>query len=226
MPIGARVTRTHPSSLGIMRAVTKGVPDQRAQRLDLGFATFDTLNAPVLALINDTLLMTWVDPSVALVSARFENVIAFSWTDELGDLLDGEQYDLSFEVIESEWLAEHRTRMGAPLDGYRHLKVNFTNGGLDVLCTATPTVTRRSLWAPEDPTTAGRSQDSVDRALRVLERAAVDQAETHMFEVVEYGMPPTSWQVRCRRCGASPSRRFSEDGLRDWVDHHQCPSEP
>ena len=102
--------------------------------IEAGFSTADaeypaiTASEGRLELFND-----WREESVRVA---FHDVCAFKWQ-SAEELLSGEPYDGTCEVIGSEWIIEHVRQNVIPAQsGHRHLRFNFNAWGkLEVICT-------------------------------------------------------------------------------------------
>ncbi|KQV94836.1 hypothetical protein [Pelomonas sp. Root1237] len=107
---------------------------QRIESIQPGFSTADA-EYPELGLAGGVLSLTFQDWSEKPIRIQFLQVCAFRWQ-EAEQLLEGESYDGSCEVIHSEWLARHVESGSVPPDSkHRHLRFNFNAcGQLDVLC--------------------------------------------------------------------------------------------
>ena len=100
-----------------------------AEKIDLGFSTADA-DHPSMTYDSGNLALMFRDWQEQLVCAVFRNVSRFEWTEEPVDFFDGEPYDGSCIVRDSQWPPSID---GAKCEHYR-LNFNACGGRLDVAC--------------------------------------------------------------------------------------------
>ena len=82
------------------------------------------------------LLDTLSGPREHVAEVAFIDAPAFRWQQAWRSVGDKERDDCTYEVFESRWLEEHKDELFHHISKYRHLKLNFPGGVLEVLCRA------------------------------------------------------------------------------------------
>lgn len=106
---------------------------ERAEIIDTGFSTADT-EFPNIQVDEGDLVLKFKDWQEIEREVFFPDTVAFKWQ-MIETFIDGEEYDRSHIIIDSEWLAEHvnQGEIGAQ-EKYKHYKFNFNgNGQLEVI---------------------------------------------------------------------------------------------
>lgn len=103
--------------------------------LNPGFSTADA-EYPSFSLSPGKILLTFKDHHGQLIQVDFEGVHAIKWQ-EAEILLPDEPYDGSCEILDSDWLTEHKLQDSIPNNSnYHHFRFNFNAcGQFDVICT-------------------------------------------------------------------------------------------
>ncbi len=106
---------------------------ERAEIIDPGFSTADA-DFPDINMDEGDLILKFKDWQEIQREVFFSDTVAFKWQ-MIETFIEGEEYDRSHIIAESEWLAEHikQGEIGAQ-EEYKHYKFNFNgNGQLEVI---------------------------------------------------------------------------------------------
>ena len=106
---------------------------ERAEIIDPGFSTADA-DFPDINMVEGDLILKFKDWQEIQRVVFFSHTVAFKWQ-MIETFVEGEEYDRSHIITESEWLSEHikQGEIGAK-EEYKHYKFNFNgNGQLEVI---------------------------------------------------------------------------------------------
>ncbi|WP_027856635.1 hypothetical protein [Marinobacterium jannaschii] len=106
---------------------------ERAEIIDPGFSTADA-EFPSIDIDEGDLVLRFKDWQEIQREVFFQDTVAFKWQ-MIEAFIDGEAYDRSHIITDSQWLAEH-VKQGeiGPQEEYKHYKFDFNgNGQLEVI---------------------------------------------------------------------------------------------
>ena len=101
------------------------------QIADVSFSTADA-DLPSIAFdVSNTLYLEFMDWREKIVRLKFKEVLGFKWDE--GDIHQGEKDDVTYEIVNSQWLRRLKEHNVAGED-HRHYKLCFNaSGNFDVL---------------------------------------------------------------------------------------------
>lgn len=118
---------------------------ERATIIDPGFSVADA-ELPEISTTDEGLVIRFIDWRKERVEALFVDAVSFRW--DYIDLAsaEGERFDCSHTIENSEWLAEHLAQISfTPDEGFKHFRLNFNVGGcLQVIARAIQTRTEQA----------------------------------------------------------------------------------
>ena len=102
---------------------------ERATIIDPGFSVADA-EFPSISSSEDGLTIRFRDWREASVVAVFVDAISYRWDEIDWAFAEGERFDSSHVIENSDWMAEHLVKHAfSQDDGYKHYRLNFNVGG-------------------------------------------------------------------------------------------------
>jgi len=107
---------------------------ERAEVIDPGFIVADA-GSVSFSTSDADLLIEFSEWNGKKIKVTFEDAIAHLWDRRAREYLEGERYDSTHVIHESEWLAKHSKMGYASVEkGFRHFRLNFNaEGTLEVI---------------------------------------------------------------------------------------------
>ena len=108
---------------------------EKALVIEPGFSTADS-QFPTISTVQGELVLAFIDWEERPVKVQFNGTVSYKWQ-VIETFVEGEYFDRSHEILNSEWILEHiRQNEIESDDGCKHYKFNFNGSGqLEIICT-------------------------------------------------------------------------------------------